>query len=79
MTVAVKGLPSKKPLPGLGSPTPGKEVHKAAIKSGMSCRENKGDIYLLFPSIQEVGDITVWKRLAAGSEEREESTFSHAA
>lgn len=61
MTIAVKGLLSKKPLPRLGFPAPAKEICKKAIKSGMSCRKNRGDNYLVFPTIQEVGDITVWK------------------
>lgn len=66
VTIAVKRLPSKKPLPGLAFPTPGKEIHKNTIKSRMSSRKNRGDSYLLFPTIQEVGDVTVWKLLAAG-------------
>ena len=70
--------PTKQPLPGLGFATPGKEIPKRAIKSGMSCRKNKGDNHLLFLTIQEVGDITVRKWLVAGSKENEESTFSHA-
>lgn len=79
MDIAVKGLPSKKPLPRLGFPVPGKEIPKEAIKSGMSHRKNKGGNYLLFPMTQEAGDITVWKRFAADSTETEESPFSHAA
>lgn len=72
----MKGLPSKKPLPGPGFHTPGKEIPKEAIKSGMSCRKNKEDNYLLFPTIQEVEDITVWKLFAADPTETEESPFS---
>lgn len=42
----------------------------------MSCRKNKEDNYLLFPTIQEVEDITVWKLFAADPTETEESPFS---
>lgn len=59
VTIAVKGLPSKKPLLGLAFPTLRKGIHAKAIKSGMSRRKNKGDNYLLFPTIQEVGEFTV--------------------
>lgn len=43
--------PIQKPLPELGFPTPGKETPKEAMKSGMSHRKNKGNNYLLFPTI----------------------------
>lgn len=79
MDIAAKGLPSKKPLPGLGFPTPGREIPKEAIKSGMSRRENKGDEYLPFPTTQEVGGIAVWKLFAAGSTETKGNPFAHAA
>lgn len=51
--VDVKGLPSKKPLPGLGFPIPRKEIPKEAIKSAMSRRKNNGDNYLLFPQCKK--------------------------